>query len=90
MPLASAKKHRRLNVALIRELLVDLPDQFRMTLAEDGDFLGRLGISLMPAMPLGRHEINPQELWNAAARILTTKEPTLIDAKGENTESITS
>ena len=36
----------------------------------------------MPAMPLGRHEINPQELWNAAARILTTKEPTLIDAKG--------
>ena len=78
----SAKKHRRLAVALIRELLVDLPDQFRMTLAEDGDFLGRLGISLMPAMPLGRHEINPQELWNAAARILTTKEPTLIDAKG--------
>ena len=79
----SAKKHRRLAVALIRELLVDLPDQFRMTLAEDGDFLGRLGISLMPAMPLGRHEINPQESWNAAARILTTKEPTLIDAKGE-------
>ena len=79
----SAKKHRRLAVALVRELLVDLPDQIRMTLAEDGDFLGRLGISIMPAVPLGPHEINPQELWNAAARILTTKEPTLIDAGGE-------
>ena len=63
----SAKNDRDLAVAFIRELLVDLPEDFRTTLAEDGDFLGRLGISLAPVVQIGPHEINAQELWATAA-----------------------
>ena len=79
----TAEKDRQLAVALIRELLVDLPEEIRATLAEDGDFLGRLGISLTPVVSVGPHEINAEELWSAAAHVLTAMEPTLIDASGQ-------
>ena len=79
----SAKKDRDLAMAFIRELLVDLPGEFRATLAEDGDFLGRFGVSLAPVVHLGPHEIKAQELWATAARVLATNEPAMFDAKGQ-------
>ena len=78
----SGKKDYRLAVALIRELLVDLPEELRETLAEDGGFLGRLGISLSPVVHIGPHEINARELWTTATRVLATGEPAQLEAKG--------
>ena len=78
----SAKNDYRLAVALIRELLVDLPEELRETLAEDGDFLGRLGISLSPVVHIGPHEINAGELWTTVTRVLATGEPAQLEANG--------
>lgn len=69
-----ARKHLPLARALMRELFMDLPDELRAKLAEDGDFLGKLGVSMHSVVHLGPHHVNSEELWHAAMTVLRTRE----------------
>jgi hypothetical protein len=74
------REHRRLAAAIIRALVTDLPDDLGTLLAQDGEFLTRLGLSRNPVMRIGPHRLNPDELWNVGAEVLRTCGTALIKA----------
>jgi tetratricopeptide (TPR) repeat protein len=74
------KELRRVAAVIIRALVTDLPDELATFLAQDGEFLTRLGLSRSPVVRIGPHGLNPDELWKVGADVLRTRGTALIKA----------
>lgn len=62
------QEHRRSAAVIMRRLLADMPEALRERLTDDGNFVGRMGISPELVVRLGQRTVTSKELWAAAAQ----------------------